>query len=123
MEPAHHNCKVLRAELACEVECARKLVRLHADQHDHSAAGGLDHAGDAGGANAGIGLVESLNLDVDVRPERFAFGAILGEAIKRGKGIGWDRRAQPLDNVSVVVVMRRLDEHKAEAPSHAGSPG
>ena len=46
----------------------RELVRLHADEADQAeAAGLLDLAGDPVGADAGVGLVDGEDLDVDVR--------------------------------------------------------
>ena len=66
-----------------EIERARKLVRLHADQHHHAGAGRLDHRREALGADAGVGLVEGVDLDVDVVAQHAALGAILGEAVER----------------------------------------
>ena len=39
---------------------------------------------------------------------------ILGERVQAGERVGGDRRAQPLDRIAVVVVMRRLDHHEVE---------
>jgi hypothetical protein len=54
MEPADRNLDALGAQRARDVERARHLVRLHADQHDHAGVGGPDQAGDPPHANARI---------------------------------------------------------------------
>ena len=43
----------------------------------------------------------------------------LREAVERGERIRRDRRAHPLDDVAVVVVMRRLDQNEAKTPPRA----
>jgi hypothetical protein len=78
MEPAHHNCKVLRAELAREVECARKLVRLHADQADEAAARRADALDHALNVDDRVALVIGLDDNIDVGAE-YAVLRILGE--------------------------------------------
>ena len=73
-------------------------------------------AREASGTDARVGLVESVDFEFDVRAENGAFGAILRKPIERGERVRGNWRAKPLDDVAVVVVMRRLDEHQAEAP-------
>ena len=60
------------------------------------------------GTDAGVGFVIDVDVERDVGPEDRALGAVLGEAVERGERIGRDGRAQPLDDVAVIVVMRRL---------------
>ena len=111
MEAAHRHRQAGLEELAGEVDGARELVALHADQADQRlAAAALDVGDDAVGAHPRIGLVERLDEDVDVGPEHAALAAILAQAIERGQRIGRDVGAQPSDRIAVVVVVRRLDQ-------------
>ena len=103
------------AERGGQVERAGKLVRLHADQHDHAGARLADRAGNRCRADALVGLVDGDDLERDVRSEHLPLGAIDGEAIEAGERIRRDRRAEPLDDVAVVVVVRRLDQDEPEA--------
>ena len=115
MEAAHRHRQAGLEELAGEVDGARELVALHADQADQRlAAAAPDVGDDAVGADPRVGLVERLDDDVDVRPEDAAPAAILAQAIEGSQGIGRDMRAQPCDRIAVVVVMRRLDQDKPE---------
>jgi hypothetical protein len=105
-----------RSRSARQIERARELVRLHAGEHHHAGAGFIDHRRQAFGADAGVDFVEGVDVDVDIIAEHAAVGAILGETVQRGQRIRRDRRAQPLDDIAVVVVMRRLDQQEAETP-------
>ena len=57
-----------------------------------------------------IGLVDRDHLDVDVVAEHASGVAIAGDSIEHRQRIGWYGRAQPLDDIAVVVIMRRLDQ-------------
>ena len=76
MEAADADRDAARAQRRGDIERAGKLVRLHADQHDHAGARALDHAREAIGADAGVGLVEGVDFDVDVGAENGALGAV-----------------------------------------------
>ena len=99
-----------RAELPPEIERARKLVRLHADQPDHAAAGGADALGRCGHVDDGVALVAGIDLDVDVGTEHAVIGALPHQPIDAGERVRRQSRAQPLDDIAVLVVMRRLDQ-------------
>jgi hypothetical protein len=45
----------------------------------------FDHRCHALGADAGVGFVEGVNLDVDVVTEDVTLGAVLGQAVERGE--------------------------------------
>src|SRR5262249_29613671 len=74
-----------------------------------------DHRAKTSAAAARIGLVKRMNLDLDIRAEHAPLGAILRETVERGERSGRNRRTQPLDDVAIVVVMRRLHQHEAKA--------
>ena len=101
-----------------DVQRARILVRLHADQADKAEILVGAHVGDdAVDAHPRIGLVDGGNLDVDVGPENPALRAVVEKAIDAGQRIRRHRRAVPADDITVVVIMRRLDQHDAETLS------
>ncbi len=86
---------------------------MHADQADQRPAAELaDQADDAVRPYATIGLVVGVQADLDVRPQDLAPARVLGESVEAGERIGGDGRADPLDRIAVVVVMRRLDHHE-----------
>ena len=117
MEPAdaHHDAAL--AQRAGDVERAGKLVGLHAHQHHQPDIGGPDEGGDPGGIDAGIGFVEAVDLELDIRAQGLLLGAGLGEPVEHRQGVGRDCRSVPLNDIAVVVVMRGLDQHEAEAPA------
>ncbi len=121
VEAADADLKALIAQRTRNIERTRKLVGLHADQHHHAVARGTDHGGETAGADSRVGLVERMDLEFDVGAEHAAFGAILGDAIQRSQRIRRDRRAQPLDDVTVIIVVGRL--HKQQAKSRARRRG
>ena len=120
MEPADADRDAARPQRPGEIERTGKLVGLNADQHDHAGAGILDHAGQAIGADAGIGLVKGVDVDRDVIAEHAAGGAILRQPVERRQRVRWYGGSKPLDDVAVVIVMRRLDQQQREPPRVSG---
>src|SRR5580700_740915 len=100
---------------------ARILVRLHADQADETEIIVGAHLGDdALDAYAGVGFVDGDDVDIDIGPEHFALRAIADQAINRRQRIRRHRRAEPADDIAVVVVMRRFYQDHAETLARAG---
>ena len=113
MESANDHRHARRPQSPRAVHRAGKLVRLHADEADHAkAAIVLNLAGDVVRPDAGIGLVDREDLDRDVLAKDLIFHAFLSNAEQAGERIGRQRRLPPLDDVALVVVMRRLDKEK-----------
>jgi hypothetical protein len=71
-------------------------------------------ANDLVGLDPSVGFVPGGDSDVNVFAQDTALGAIHPEAIKRRQRIGRDRRARPLDDVALVIVVRGLDQKKME---------
>ena len=69
-----------------------------------------DRVGDALRSDARVRLVDCDDVDVDRFAEDAASPAIERESVQHGQGIRRNRRAEPLNDVAIVVVMRRLDE-------------
>src|SRR5207237_5409855 len=57
-----------------------------------------------------VALVIGVDLDRDIGSERAPLGQIRRNAVEAGERIRRDPRLPPLDHVTVVVVMRRLDQ-------------
>ena len=120
VEAADADRNARRAQGTRDVHDARKLVRLHADETDEPPSARLgDLVGDAVGPDAGIGLVNGKDLDVHVG-ERPGFDGGVRDAVKAGERVGRQGRPEPLDDVAVVVVVRRLDQKEQEPAAVGG---
>ncbi len=114
MEPADHDRYSGGAELAREIERARILVRLHADQPDETAAGRSDLRDCALDVDDGVALVKRVDLDIDIGPEHALGGAPREQAVNAREAVGGNGGTPPLDDVAVGIVMRRLDQNDLE---------
>lgn len=119
VEAADADLNAASAQRCSDIERPRKLIRLDPDQHHHAGTGALDHARKASRPDTRVSLVVDVDFNVHIRAENGAFRTILRQSIQRGERIGGDRRTQPLNDVTVFIVMRRLNEHEAETPSPA----
>src|SRR5262245_32667290 len=117
MEAADHHRHASRPERAGDVERAGILVRLHAHDPDQAEPVVptklreqlLDF-------HARVDLVDHRDVDGGVGSEHLALPRIAAQAVKHGERVRRNESAHPLDNVAVVVVMRRLDQHELKAP-------
>ena len=115
VEPAHGDLDVEIAELFCQIEHVRELVRLHADEHHHAIACFADHRRQFLRPDPRVGLVQRMNLDLDIVAEHVPLFAVEREPVKCRERVRGDGRTQPLDHVPVVIIMRRLDQDQAKA--------
>ena len=107
-----------RPQRTGDVERARVLIRLHADEADQSQpAGVFDLTRDSVGPDAFVGFVDRENLDVDVVAERGGLHRVLRDSIEAGERVRRQRRPEPLDHITIIVVMRRLDEEQQKSAS------
>src|ERR1051325_8435447 len=83
---------------------------LRAEEQDHAAAGFLDHPRQPLRADARVGLVEGVNVERDAVAQDPALRAVARQPVQRRQRVRRDRRAQPLDDVAIVVVVRWLDQ-------------
>src|ERR1700748_1737389 len=113
METADGDRHALLAKLAAYVERAGKLIRLHADERDHPAVG-KNPLRNRGEIDDGVALVVDLELDIDVGAENAPFRAFRQQSVDAREAVRRNGRAAPLDDVAVVVVMRRLDQNDGE---------
>jgi len=120
MEAADDHRDAGRAQRLGDMQRTRILVRLHADQADKAEIAVVAHVGDdAVDAHPGIGFVNRRDLNVDIGPENLPLGAIVEQAVDGRQRIRRHRRAEPADDIAVVVVMRGLYRHDAKAPMRA----
>ena len=114
MEAADRDRDIGLAELAGDIERARILIGLNADQRHEAAAGLANVAHRLLHVDDGVALVIGFDFDVDIGTERERFGAFAQQAIDAGEAVGRNGRAPPLDDIAVGVVMRRLDQDDLE---------
>ena len=114
VEPANADRDVLLPKPGGDVEGARKLVRLDADQHHKALIGRLDLPGDLVRADAGVGLVNGDNVEVDIGTKDLPLAAIPREPVKARQRIGRDWGAEPLDDVAIIIIVGRLDQDQPE---------
>jgi hypothetical protein len=118
VESSDYNRDASGAERAGDIEGARILVRLDADERKQPktavTAKMLEQFGDV---NARMGLVNCLDVDYDVRPENSALCAIGFDAVDGGQGIRRSNCVPPAYHVTIVVIMRWLHENELEVSS------
>src|SRR5262249_33491288 len=88
--------------------------RLNPDQTDETAATRVNIADRALDVDDRVALVIGLDRDIDVWPEHFGGGTFGHEAVSAREAVGGDGGAQPLDDVAVLIVVRRLDQDRRE---------
>ena len=105
-----------RAQRPGDIECAREFVRLHADDPDKAEAAvvGDLRAVMSRRLDARVGLIDRDDVDGEIGAEHLPLGRTVGEAEDGGKRVRRHRRAEPLHDIAVVVVMRRLNEDQLE---------
>ncbi len=108
---------------SCEVNGPWKLVGLNTDQrHQPLAPSRPDLPDDPLRSDPAIGLVERGGDDVNLVSEHPTVLAVEGKAVENRQRVRRDVRAEPLDHVSVVIVMGRFDQVEAKHLS-PGVPG
>ncbi len=106
MKAADHNRNARRPQRPRDIERARILVGLHADKPDHAeAVVAPDQVDDLFGLDAGVGLVDRGQINVDVGAEHTAGGRFRCQRIDAGERVRRDRRAAPLHHIAIVVVV------------------
>ena len=106
MKTADADREAGREERASEIDRARKLVGLHADQADQRSAALLADQDDAFRPNAAVGLVICMQANFDIRSQHLAAAGVFSERVQASKRIGRNGGADPLDRIAVVIIVR-----------------
>src|SRR5215468_10669649 len=70
----------------------------------------------------GIALVACLDVDLNIGPEHLGVRAFPQQAVHARKAVGGNARPPPLDDIAVVVVMRRFDQDDLELTASHRAP-
>ena len=104
------------AERTRDIERARILVGLHPHERQQAEVFVPPKALDQlWNVDAGVGLVDEVDLDLDVWTEHLPRGAIARQAVHGGERIRRNKRPPPPDDVSVIVVMGWFDQNELKA--------
>jgi hypothetical protein len=99
------------AKLPCNVRGPGELIRLYAHNADQSDGARLfDPPNYFLDRQDGIALVGGVDLDLDVLAQNLLLGGVTSKSVEASHRIGRDPGLGPLDDVSVVVVVGRLDK-------------
>ena len=63
-----------------------------------------------------VRLVDRFDVDVEIGAKNLALATLQGDAIEAGQRIRRQAAAPPSNDVTIIVVMRRLDQNKPETP-------
>ena len=89
---------------------------MHADEADQAEAAMTLQAGnDLLRLDPSVGFIDRRDIDGDVGSQHLALCGVDREPIERSQRIRRHDRAEPLDHIAVVVVMRWLDQDQLEA--------
>jgi hypothetical protein len=116
MEAANGHRNTSVAERAREIEGARVLVSLHSGEYDKpEIAVAAESLYDLVRPYARSDFIDNGNVDRNIGPECLARGGILEQAIKNGERVRGYDRTHPLDDVTVVVIVGRLDQRQLKS--------
>ena len=117
MKSADHHRHARRTERAGDIECARILIRLHTDDpHQAESVVTPKQGKQLVDFDPGMDLVDHGDVDGRVGPQHGAQPRIPPQAVEHGERVRRNECAHPLDDISVVVVMRRLDQNELKPP-------
>ena len=105
VKATHDDGYAQRPEFPAEIERARKLIGLHADQADHAAASFANAPGDGAHIHEIVALIAGFDLDLDIGTEHVRLRAMLHQRIDAGETVGRNVRAPPLNDITVGVPM------------------
>src|SRR5262245_49298416 len=106
MEAADDDREARFPKRSCDVKGAGVLIRLNADEPNQAE---IIITADAGEerwhVNACVGLVDSHDIDGDLRSKDLSVCAIGSDTVYGGKRIRGNHRSPPADHISIIVVM------------------
>src|SRR5512144_717579 len=117
MKSADADLNARQAQRARDVHRPRKLVRLDADEADQPATAVVAYLpDDLARIDPRVGFVIGAQAELDIVAQNLAGGRVRRKSVERRQGIGRHDRTEPLDDVTVVVIVRRLDENEMKYP-------
>jgi hypothetical protein len=115
MEPANHYLDTFAAHHPADINRARELVALHTDETDQAlesvAAKSADQAFQR---QYSVDLVVDLEFEIDAIAKHVASARIQRKPVESGGRVCRNPAAPPLDDVTLVVVVGRLDQRNQE---------
>ena len=115
MKAAHRHRNTGPSKWPRNIQSARILIGLDAHQSDQSKIVILPEVlKERRNIDPGVGLIDHCHIDVDIRPQHLALGAIDGNTIDGRKRVGRYHRPPPANDISVIIVMRWFDEDEPE---------
>src|ERR1700730_7687540 len=61
-----------------------------------------------------VGFVIGMQADFDIGSKHVPAACVLRQGVQACQRVGGNGRAEPLDRISIVIVVRRLDHHEVE---------
>jgi hypothetical protein len=121
VEPADRHPDARGTEWPRDIQRPRILVRLHAHQCQQSEIAVLAKATDQlGNVDPCVGLVDHVDVEFDIRPERLPLCAVARQAVDRGERVRGNHPAPPADDVSVIVVVRGFQQNELKPALRRG---
>src|SRR5262249_48592443 len=115
VKAADNHSDARLAKLPRQVQRARKLVALHpGQQHQPAPAAGFDPADDTAHGDYGMGLVVAVDDEFHAQAQHLALLHVQDKGVQACKRVGGNEGPDPLDDITVVVVMGRLDDFDEE---------
>ena len=116
MEAANGHRNTSVAERACEIERARILISLHSGEYDKpEIAVPAESLYDLVRSYARSDFIDNGNVYRNIGPECLACGGILEQAVENGERVRGYERTNPLDDVTLVVIVGRLDQRQLKS--------
>jgi hypothetical protein len=88
----------------------RPRSRARGNWFHHAAAGGADALHHRVDIDHGVALVAGFDFDIDIGTEHAIFSALHDQSVHTRQTVRGQGRTQPLNDITVFVVMRRLDQ-------------
>src|SRR5262245_29626286 len=106
MEAADGNRDSRFPKRSCDVKRAGVLIRLNADEPNQAEITVTPEASEERRhVDACVGLVDSQNIDGNLRSKDLPVRAIGSDAVYGGKRIRGNHRSPPADHISIIVVV------------------
>ena len=121
MKAADANRQLGLAKGAGQIQGARKLIGLDADQGNEAAAPFLLYPlNDMVRADSTVGLIKGVEAQRNRRAQDLPSSGVFRQTVQTGQGIGRQGRSQPLNGIAIVVVVRRFDHDEVKDVLIAG---